>query len=123
MATARLSPGRAFPRDPADHFLALRSGVILKPRQIMVVRPHAHLAARVRVLKPAALPIALPRQPIVSFLAREVRAPTPHMKGFPHVQVLLILSSLKHSEAVCLRLDISCGLRHRFEEFEKLKLV
>ena len=33
------------------------------------------------------------------------------------------IGSLKLSEAVCLRLHISCGLRHRFEEFEKLKLV
>ena len=32
-------------------------------------------------------------------------------------------TSVKLSEAVCLRLDISCGLRHRFEEFEKLELV
>ena len=38
-------------------------------------------------------------------------------------QCRLLRFSLKLSEAVCFRLDISCGLRHRFEEFEKLKLV
>ena len=37
-----------FLRDPADHSLALRSGVILKLRPIMVVMPYAYLAQGVR---------------------------------------------------------------------------